>query len=252
MIITLTAVKEKIRRKEFYIVSFIIDVLILLLFDTGTGSININGVAITDYKILAPILLIVVNAITCIFSTVMSLNTIPNEYERKTSHLVWIRNIPQYRYHGELAISNFIIGLLVEAILFCEVIIFMINNGKTDELLRLFPVYLLIGINVAIVTFMTSALTIIFSKFISGVIAVTVTVAGLFHGLVSLLKDMLGGFGGEMIKYLLKFVPNLHAIQSEAAKSLSGNSIDIHTVLVGLLFVYLFVVLIFVLKRKEA
>lgn len=112
MIITLTAVKEKIRRKELYIVSAI-GIFIILLFGTGSdsSSLSINGVAITDYKMLAPILLIVVNAISCVLTAVMSLSTIPNEYERNTSHLIWIRKIPQYRYHIELALSNMITGL---------------------------------------------------------------------------------------------------------------------------------------------
>ena len=109
MTIAFTALKEKIRRKELYIVS-------------------VNGEAVTDYKILAPILLIVVNTISCILAVIMSLGTIPNEYERNTSHLVWIRKIPQYRYHGELALANIFTGLISEAILFVPMFIFMISN----------------------------------------------------------------------------------------------------------------------------
>lgn len=251
MTIALTALKEKIRRKELYIVSAI-GVLILLTFGTGSGSISINGEAITDYKMLAPVLLIIVNAISCVLAAIMSLGTIPNEYERNTSHLVWIRKIPQYHYHGELALANVFSGLISEAILFCAMLIFMITYGKADELFRLIPAYLIVGINVTIVSVMTSALSVIIPRFAVGTIAVTIALMGIFHSLLSMLKDIIGGFGGVMVKYALKVIPNLHDIQNEAANALYGKDIDIHIILTGLLAVYVFTTLILVLKRKEA
>lgn len=251
MTIAITALKEKIRRKELYIVSAI-GVLILLTFGTGTGSISINGEALTDYKMLAPVLLIVVNAISCFLAIVMSISTIPNEYERSTSHLVWIRKIPQHRYHGELTLANIISGLTSEAILFGSLLIFMISQGKADELFRLVPAYLIVGINVIIVSVMTSALSIIIPKFVTGAIAVTITLVGIFHSLLEVFKDMIGGFGGGMIKYALKVIPNLHGIQSEAANALCGNAVDVHIILTGLLAVYVFAVLVLVFKQKEA
>ena len=251
MTIALTALKEKIRRKELYIVSAI-GVLILLTFGTGSGSISINGEAITDYKIIAPILLIVVNAISCILAVIMSLGTIPNEYERNTSHLIWIRKIPQYRYHGELALANVFSGLISEAILFCAMLIFMITNGKAYEMFRLIPAYLIVGINVTIVSVMTSALSIVIPKFAVGAIAAAATLIGIFSSLLATLKDIIGGFGGVMVKYALKVIPNLHGIQSEAANALCAKDVDIHVILTGLLAVYVFIALILVLKRKEA
>lgn len=251
MTIAMTALKEKIRRKELYIVSAV-GVLILLIFGTGTGSISINGQAMTDYKMLAPILLTVINAVCCILAVIMSLSTIPNEYERRTSHLVWIRKVPQYRYHGELAIANLLSGLIAEAILFGAILIFMISKGKADELFRLVPAYLIVGINVSISAVMTSALTMILPPFAARAIAVTITLIGIFHGLLSVFKDIIGGFGGVMIKYALKIFPDLNGIQSEAANALCGNSVDIHVILSGLLAVYVFAVLIIVFRRKEA
>lgn len=251
MIIARTAWKEKIRRKELYVVS-IIGLLILLIFGTGTGSLSINGTAITDYKMLAPILLIVVNAICCVLTMIMSLNTIPNEYERNTSHLVWIRNISQARYHGELALANFFAGLASEAILFAAILLFMLMQGKVGEVWRLLPVYLVVGVNIAIVALLTSALTVILPKFVAGAIAAGGVMCGIFHGLLYTLKDMLGGFGGELIKYILKVVPNLHDIQAEAGNILCGNKVDAHVIWVGLFVIYVFVVMILVLKRKEA
>lgn len=251
MTIMLTALKEKIRRKELYIVSAI-GVLILFVFGTGNGSLSINGESVTGYKSLCPILLIAVNAISCILAVIMSLGTIPNEYERKTSHLVWIRKIPQYRYHGELALANVAAGLLSEGILFGAMLIFMITNGKADELWRLVPAYLIVGINVAAISVMTSALSVIIPRFAAGAVTVTVALVGLFHSLLSLLKDIIGGFGGTMIKHALKIIPDLDGMQREAANVLLGKAVDIHIILTGLLAVYVYAVLILVLKRKEA
>ena len=251
MTIAFTALKEKIRRKELYIVSAI-GAFILLVFGTGSGSLTINGEAVTDYKILAPILLIVVNAISCVLAVIMSLGTIPTEYERNTSHLVWIRKIPQYRYHGELALANTFTGLISEAILFVAMFIIMMSKGRADEFLQLVMAYFIIGLNVTIVCVMTSALSIVIPKFMAGAIASAAMLVGIFSSLLATLKDIIGGFGGVMVKYALKVIPNLHGIQSEAANALCGNHIDIHVILSGFIVSYVLTVLFLVFKRREA
>ena len=249
MTIAITALKEKIRRKELYIVS-VIGVLILLLFGTGTGSLSIDGTTITDYKILGPIMLIVVNAINCMLAVVMSLSTIPNEYERGTSHLIWIRKVPQWRYHGELALANVMAGLISEAMLFVAVFVFMLMNHRADQLWRLLPAYLIIGINVIAVSMLTSMLSIIIPRFAAGAIASAAALAGIFHSLLELLKDMVGGFGGEVIKYALKLIPDLHQVQTQAGAALHGGRVDIHVILTGLLAVYVYTVLLFIIRKK--
>lgn len=251
MSIAVTALKEKIRRKELYIVS-IIGVLILLVFGTGTGSLSINGVAITDYKMLAPILIVVVNAVGCVLTLIMSLSTIPNEYERHTSHLVWIRGISQARYHGELALANIFAGLISEGILFVAMLAFVITQGKVDEAWRLIPAYLIVGINITIMALLTSVLTVILPKFVAGSIAAAVVFVGIFHGLLSTLKDMLGGFGGQLIKYILKVIPDLHNMQTQAGNVFRKAKVDAHSIWVGLLIIYILVVCIMVAKKKEA
>lgn len=251
MTIALTAFKEKIRRKELYIVSAA-GIVILLLFGTGTGTLSIDGVAVTDYKVLAPIMLTVVNGLCCVLSVITSLGTIPQEYERRTSHLVWIRKIPQYRYHGELALANILSGLASEAVLFAAVMIFMLKNGRAEELWRLIPAYFIIAVNVSVVCLLTSALSIVIPKPAAGAVSAAAALMGIFHSLLYMLKDIIGGLGGQMIKYALKIIPDLHGIQSQAGNVLCGKSVDVHVILTGLLAVYIFVVMILVFKRKEA
>lgn len=251
MIITLTALKEKLRRKELYIVS-VIGVLILFIFSTGTGTISIDGKEITEYETLAPILLVVVNAVGCVLSSVMSVGTIPSEYERKTSHLIWIRGVSQSRYHGELALANVISGLASEGILFIAMGIFAAVNDKTSELLKLIPAYLIIAVNIASVCLVSTALSIILPKIAAGALSAAISLIGIFHSVLYTLKDILGGFGGELIKYTLKIIPDLHSVQTQAGKIISGDNADIHIILKGLLAVYIFTAFIFIFKRKEA
>lgn len=251
MIITLTALKEKLRRKELYIIS-VISVFILLIFSTGTGTISIDGKAITEYETLAPILLIVINAVGCVLSAVMSVGTVPDEYERKTSHLIWIRGVSQARYHGELALANVLSGLASEGILFIAMGVFTAVNGKTNALWRLIPAYFITAINIAAVCLAATALSIVLPKLAAGALSTVIALIGIFHGLLYTLKDILGGFGGELIKYTLKLIPNLHEIQSQAGNVLRGSEADIHVILKGLLAVYIFTVFVVELKRKEA
>lgn len=248
MTITSTAFKEKIRRKELYIVS-VLGVLILLLFGTGAGALSINGVPVTDYRILAPILLTVLNAINCMLAVAMSLGTIPTEYERGTSHLVWIRKVPQWRYHGELALANVAAGLVSEAILFMPLLGLMLMNRRSDQLWKLLPAYLILGINVAIVSMLTSMLSTALPRLAAGAVSCGVALAGIFHSLLGTLKDMVGGFGGDMVRYALKLVPSLHDIQAQAGNVLYGGALKPHVLLTGLLAVYGYTILLLLIRR---
>lgn len=246
-----TAIKEKIRKKVLYIVSAI-GVFILLLFSTGTGSISVGGVEITDYKLLAPVLLTIVSVISCVMAVVLSLDTIPNEYERKTSHLVWIRGISQARYHGELALANIVASLMSEMILFFAFIIFMLSEHHSQDILRLVPAFFLSGTGVVIVSVMTSFLSICLPKLVAGTLSVIIMLAGVCYSMLELLNSIVGGFAGQMLKVILYLVPDLHGIQKQAGNFLTDSMVDIHTLLKGMLWIYIFGIFICLCKRKEA
>ncbi|MBD5531838.1 MAG: hypothetical protein HDQ98_06500 [Lachnospiraceae bacterium] len=251
MTIALTAFKEKLLRKELYIIS-VIAILILVIFSSGTGTITVGGEPITGYKMLAPILLTVVNAFACVFAVITGLGTIPAEYERKTSHLIWIRNVPQYDYHGEMALANIMSGMCCEGILFCAMTVFIITNGKGGEAWRLIPAFLMVGVNVAAVSIIATALSIVFSKTVAGTVAAVYAVAGIFHELLLTLKDVIGGIGGDIVRFVLKLIPDLNDVQTQAGNMLIGKSVDLHTIFAVLLAAYAFSMLILFYKRKEA
>ena len=251
MTIAVTALKEKIRKKVFYIVT-IIGVLILVLFSTGTGSISVNGTAITDYTLLAPILLTLVNAISCAMAVVLSLDTIPNEYERQTSHLVLIRNVSQAKYHGALAAANIVASLMSELILFITFLCFMLSEHHENDIGRLPVAFLISSINVILICVMTSWLSIFLPKLIAGTLCVMMMLAGIFYSMLELLNSIVGGFAGKLLKILLHIVPDLHGIQKQAGTFLTDGVADLHLLLEGLLWIYILCIFLVLFKRKEA
>lgn len=248
MTIVLTAFKEKLLRRGLYIICAIA-ILILVIFSSGAGTISINGEPVTGYKTLAPILLSVVNTFARAFAVITSLGTIPAEYERKTSHLVWIRNVPQYRYHGGLTLANILSGICCEGILFVAMAVFAALNGGAVR--RLIPAFAAVGVNVIALCVITSALSLVLPKLVAGAVSMVYAAAGVFHGLLLTLKDVLGGFGGEMVKYALKLVPNIDEVQSQAGNLLTGKSVDLHSIFAVLLAAYAFALLILFYKKRE-
>ena len=142
-------------------------------------------------------------------------------------------------------------GLVSEAILFAAMFVFMLANQRADQLWRLLPAYLILGINVAAVSMLTSLLSVIVPKFAAGAIAAGAALAGIFHSLLGLLKDMVGGFGGELIRYALKLIPDLHGVQAQAGKILYGGRAEAHVLLTGLLAIYVYTVLLFIYKTTS-
>ena len=251
MEIAKTAFLEKIRRKELYIVS-VIGVLIVIIFGTGSGSLSLGGRPLTDYSLLAPVMMLTVNTVCCVLSSIMSVSTIPNEYERKNSHLIWCRGISQRRYHLELAVANVMAGLVSEAILFSAIALFMISKSHTQELWKLIPAFLVMAINVVGVAVMTSAFSVVLPRIFAGALSVGITILGSFHGFLELVRDVLGGFAGGFFKVILKIIPSYSAVGTAAGNVIGGNAIKIHSLLAGILVIYIFTVVIMIVKKKEA
>lgn len=251
MTITVNAIKEKIRRKDIYVVS-IIGLLIVLLFGTGAGSISIDGKPITDYENLAPVLITVINVICGALAIALSLRTIPNEYERKTSHLIWIRGVGQVRFHGELAMANVLSSLLSEGILYLGLLAFMVMKGRGHEAWKLIPAFLVMAVSISIVSLFASVVSIVVPGIFAGVIVILCYIVGILHEVLDLCCGMMTGIGSMLLKGLLYVVPNLHAIQSQAGNILKAENVDAHVIWTGLLALYIVSMLLFICKKKEA
>lgn len=242
---------ERFRKKELYII-FAIGVVLIFLFCTGDGSISIDGQALTGFDNRLMLFHIFVNAITCLLSVVLSVNTIPNEYERRNSHLIWIRNVSQTKYHASLCIANIIVNLIVLFVFYLMLAIFLGLNAKAQIIPLLIPGYLLTGLNVIFICTLTSALSIKCGTFVTGLISILIAVFGIFYPALELIRNIMGGIGAKVIGFLMTFVPNLHMVQKQALEIYLGKNINLHELFVILFFIYIASLGIIIFRREEA
>lgn len=250
MTLAMNVIKEKIRRKELYVVTGI-GLLLLLFVGSDSGSISVGGQPVTGYENLSVIMILVINVVSAALAIVLSLRTIPNEYERKTSHLVWIRGISQPRYHGELAAANMISSVISEAILYLGMLIYVIRQGRTEDIRKLIPAFLIVAIAVCIVSLLTSVLSIVLPEAVAGVIAAICYGVGILHSILSVYTGIVTGAGKHILQFLLQVLPDLYGIQAQAGRIFSGDPLDAHVIWKGLFTLYVISVLIFVFRKKE-
>ena len=251
MAIIQNVLREKVRRKELYIVS-VIGLLILLLFTSGSGSISVGGETITDYNVLAPILITIINVLSGVLAILLSYRTIPDEYERKTSHLIWVRGISQKEYHSKLAIANMISSYVSAGILYVGLLVFSLLKGHGEIAARMVPSFLVLLISISVISIFTSAISIVLPPVVTGLISGVLFFIGILHGILELLATTVSGFTASVLKVLLFIVPDLNRMQKQAGNLLNGNDVDVHIILVVLLTIYVISILFFVLRKKEA
>lgn len=244
-------IREKIRRKILYVVS-LVGLLILLLFSTGTGTITIGGKPITNYSILVPILVTIISFISQALAVVLSISTIPDEYERKTSHLIWVRGIKQYKYHMLLAMGNAAVCILSAFIMYVGLVLFSSIHGYEQIYERAVPSFCIIMVNVVLISVLTSVLSIVLPVFVNGIIMTVVLIVGTFHGTLELLGSVLSGMASKLLRVILWIVPDLNSIEKQAGNVIAGRAVDIHAVLVGLLTIYVISIFFYVFKKREA
>lgn len=242
---------ERIRKRELYII-FGIGVLMILLCCTGKSSISIDGQELTGFQNRLMIFHILVNAFSCMLSVVLSMRTIPNEYERRNSHLVWIRGISQPKYHGSLCIANCIVNMVVLFVFYIMLAVFLMINGHGEMIPGLIPAYFITCLNVWFICVFTSVLSIKVPLFITGLVSWLYVLIGIFHPLFISLQNISGGVSGKMIGILLKLIPDLHSVQSQSYHLVLGEGISVHKILAVLLSVYIVSIGILIFKKEEA
>ncbi len=245
------ALRERIRRKDIYVV-MVIGLLIVLLCMSGTVTLSIDGIPITETRLLLPFVLNAAFVIGGGMAVALSLSTIPKEYERKTSHLVWIRGISQWNYHGQLALANAVSSLAAVFVLYAGVMIYAGVKGETGVLLRSVPGFLIYGCGTAGISFFTSGLSLVLPGMAAGALATGVMLAGVLKPVLRTLSGMVSGASRGILKGILVLTPDLYETEAQAGEFLLGNPVDVHSILGGLLFLYLGVMMVFLFRRKEA
>ena len=182
----------------------------------------------------------------------MSITTIPNEYERRTSHLIWSRGISQSKYHIDLAIGNVIVSWISGIILYITLGLFAIINGYNNMLGLIFVAILFMFIYTAIICTLTSALSIKLPTVITGVIMIIVFLGGALRSILKLMSAVLTGFGGTVVKRLIGLFPDLAGLSRQAGNLIQGKPVDIHVIVIGLLFIWIAGLGLILFRRKEA
>lgn len=250
-IIMANALKERMRRKELYVI-IAIAALLILFCSSDSATITMDGEALTGFSNMFMIMHVLVHFIGCILAVVLSLKTIPNEYERKNSHLVWVRGISQGEYHGGLALANIFASLAAAGILYFVLAVYAVAKGHAEVLPRMVPAFGIMAVSVTFVSLFTSVLSIKLPGMAAGALAVLVAGSGVFHGVLDIFKNMFGGAGGKCLSFLLAIIPDLNGIQKAAYRLATEKSVETHVVWLGLLALWIVSLGLVVFKRKEA
>ena len=184
-------------------------------------------------------------------AVILSIRTIPNEYERRNSHLIWVRGISQQKYHAGLALANVLSAVVAMGILYLALAGYVVANGRMDYLIRMLPAFLIVSLNVALASLFVSVLTIQLPTMAAGAIGFVFTLIGILHGVLELYKNIAGGLAGTVLNGLLHILPNMHGIQTQAQNVMAQETVDIHMILVGLLTLYVISLGLFVFKERK-
>lgn len=245
------ALRERIRRKDIYVITAV-GLLMILMCMSGAATLSIDGIPVTEFSMMMPLVLHVVSVLGGVLAVVLSLRTIPAEYERKTSHLVWIRGISQWNYHGQLALANIISSVGALFLLYAGVMVSAGLKGETGVLARSIPGFLIYAVGTAGASLFTSALSLKLPGMAAGVISAGVMLAGTMSPIVETLSGIVSGVPRGILRGMLLLTPDLYKMESQAGEFLLGEAVDVHCLLGGFLFLYIGAALLFVFRRKEA
>lgn len=245
------ALRERIRRKELYIV-VVIGILLTLFCGSDSTSISINGEPLVSFRNMFMVMHVLIHVIGCILAVILSIGTIPKEYERHNSHLVWVRRISQVSYHGGLAAANILVTAISVGILYVVLAGYAVAKGHASFVPKMFPAYLIVIMSVSLVSLFVSVLSICLPSMAVGVLAVLFAGVGVLHGLLELFKSTVGGVSGACISFLLRLIPNLNGLQKQAYNLIVGEHIDAHLLWTGSFALWVISIGLFVLKKKEA
>ena len=76
--------------------------------------------------------------------------------------------------------------------------------------------------------------------------------AGTMHPILETFSGIVSGVARQVLRGILFLTPDLYAAESQAGRFLSGKDIQIHSILGGLLVLYVCGMLLYLLRRKEA
>lgn len=242
-------IKEKVRNKIIYVFG-ILGAILMILISTGDG-LSINGIKITAFEQRVPVAIAINSFVGSLTAIVISLQTIPNEIERKTTHLILSRHIDRGKYMFALTIGNISSSVMTMFALNLSLFAFIILLGRVDLMINALISVMIMNINVIVLSAIVSALSIRIPLFLNVILAIGIYFVGVFHNLLSTFTNAIESPSGYMLNLLLKIIPDFSAVQRQAAGALINNSIDFYPLVIQLIFAYMATTLTLYMFKQE-
>jgi ABC-type transport system involved in multi-copper enzyme maturation permease subunit len=241
--------KEKIRSKTLYITGGI-GIVVMFLVTTGDG-LTINGLAIIDFHQRVPVAMAIMNFLGSLLAIMISLQTIPNEFERKTTHLVLVRGIKPWQYMFSLTVGNILSSLVCVFSMYIPLLLFCSAFGKGYLIFTSLGAIIILSLNTILISAIVSLLSIRVPVFINGVLCIVIYFLGVFHNMLSVAAKAMVGLKGTFMKLIMYVVPNFAAVQNEASDFMLHQPVESYTIVIQLLYLYIILSLTFLIFRKE-
>lgn len=247
--IIMNTFKEKIRSKALNITS-ITGFILMLLISTGNG-LTINGREVLLFEDRVPVAMAVMQFLGSLLAIMISLQTIPNEFERKTTHLILSRGVKRWQYMFFLTAGNIFTSVIFSLSLYSSLIVFCLVLGKGNLILRTIASILVLSVNTMLLSGIVSILSIRIPGFMNGIVGLILYFLGVFHNLLETVSNALEGVGRFLLQAGLWLIPNFSEVQTQASNILLSRTVDIVPVLIQLLFLYIALGLSALPVRKE-
>lgn len=242
--------RERIRGKTFYVVAFI-GMVIMLLIATGDSNLTINGKKITGFEQMVPVALSITGFVSSLLAVMVSLRTIPDEFERKATHLMLIRDIKPWQYMFSLTVGNMLASLFCMLSLYVSLFVFCAAYGKLGLILPTFLCIMVMSINSMFLSAAVSVVSIKAPVYVAGFAGILIYAAGILHGVLDALANTTQGASAILARTMLFLIPDFSAVQQQASNILTGAFVDPEPILGSLMLLYLVLSLTFVLFRRE-
>lgn len=253
-------VRENLRNKVLYLLAFLGILTVAALLLGGTVQVQDQGggpaVNLTDSLLgTVQIGFTIIGLFSAVVAVVVSMNTVPREFERKTIHLLLVRPVERWQVALELLLGNVLTALALYALLSLGLVLVLAARGANAHyLLSLVPGLLTLSLNVAFTACLTTLLSARLPGAVAGFLGLGVYLAGALRGVLDLglqikiLSALERGASATFWEVLRSitvwFLPPVNEISAEAAKFLTpGALLDAKVYVSALIWLYFAVLL---------
>lgn len=237
--------RENLRSKVLYVLAGL-GLLVTTLLLTGNGTItNASG---ENLKATLRGTMLVGFNLMGVFGTlvtlVLSMNTIPREFERKTTHLLLVRPVHRWRLGLELLLGNILASWTFVALMSAGLVLGLLAHGGQAYLGRLALAVLALGLNTALMAGVTTLLSSRLPGPAAAFVALSLYGLGSFAGTLRVMFDLSEGLWGKIGPIILPLIPPIDGVIEQTAKLFGpGALIDGRVYLVAGLYLYVLVAL---------